>query len=351
MARLSRRSAFTLIELLVVIAIIAVLIGLLLPAIQKVREASARMTCANNLKQHVLAAHNYNSANGYFPGIDTQAVGAPVRLLPYLELDNQFRLFSFRPAPEGDAVGTASTFFIWFRDPLNRPPDLGTINVPRPPGQYGGEGKYKVFTCPSALEYDPDSTAIQCVIPTGATNLDVNSAWGTGYWYSPQPGAHVLGRTNYLASAGDPRQRNGSVPGSRVEARGIFYYKARENPASIADGTSNTLAFVESAGGLHRISSTDTFYNQFRWTQMAWAWGTWWSSQGMCPNASNTNCSTDPAGLGLGLFAGGSLHANNICNVAMADGSIKGLNVRNIDSLSIAYLAGVRDGEIQGTDF
>src|SRR5947209_4361522 len=139
-----RRQGFTLIELLVVIAIIAVLIGLLLPAVQKVREAAARAKSQNNLKQMALAVHNFNDAyQGKLPALTDVGTGAPngwgfnslfFNILPYVEQDNVYRVFQKADPTTyarntGTPLGAARTIIPVFLSPADSTASNGTTMV------------------------------------------------------------------------------------------------------------------------------------------------------------------------------------------------------------------------------
>jgi type II secretory pathway pseudopilin PulG len=174
------RPAFTLFQLLIILAALLILLALLLPAIQKVRQAAARMQSTNNLKQLALAMHNYHDANGAIPaGVNDKHYSALFQLLPYVEQDNVFRKTdTAKDADDKDNAAIRALRIKLFMSPLD------AVEAPNP-------------------------------------------NWGP---------------TNYMGSAGT----NESLDGND----GIFYKdSAVKIPGDITDGTSNTLAFIETLKG------------------------------------------------------------------------------------------------------
>jgi prepilin-type N-terminal cleavage/methylation domain-containing protein/prepilin-type processing-associated H-X9-DG protein len=342
MYRSEPRSGFTLIELLVVIAIIAVLIGLLLPAVQKVREAVNRMACKNNLKQLALACHSYNDTNGRLPpGMDNQEVGCQVYLLPYLEQQAKFAGFSFDP-----------NYPLYYRNPVNLPHATGMDDIPRPPDVYACEGTIKTFLCPSAPQ---DTVAALMAIEYGIANKNYPLVPGVndkprGPIWSSAPGRLVIGRSNYLGCGGIGLQL---LKLENSKYRGLFGYKQRTKIGDIPDGTSNTLLFLEYAGGQHpALPGTGI---PAGWVTGSWSAGFNYLDFGLCPNGDspdphqshNPNCDNPDFSqtnvLSFGTF--GSMHANNQINVAYADGSVRTLDPA-IKFDILAALGGYADGVV-----
>jgi type II secretory pathway pseudopilin PulG len=189
-----------LIELLVVIAIIAVLIGLLLPAVQKVREAAARMACSNNLKQLGLGLHGFHDANGGFPPgkIEIPVGGSVIHtwtpyVLPYVEQGNLYRQYRF-----------------------DRTWDDAATNDANPGGV--GQTELKVFLCPAA--------------PAGRRGSRNRAVID----YSP---ANQITRPNPFVT---------NMPASDPTFIGILGHNVNRRITDVTDGTSNTILLAEDGG-------------------------------------------------------------------------------------------------------
>ena len=204
-----RRSAFSLSELLVVIAIIAILIALLLPAVQQAREAARRMQCKNNLKQLGIALHNYHDVHLCFPAAMYMVAGSPDQVSGNVNTS----LLAF--VEQGNVRDLIDPHIPWFfADPA-----VARMRLP-------------IFACPSDIGPDTFSSAF-----IASLGVPVGSTFGTSSY------AHSIGLNDALCFS----PGLGARP---VTAQsGVFAFHSRTRIADIIDGTSNTFAIGEAASG------------------------------------------------------------------------------------------------------
>ncbi|HLN32572.1 MAG TPA: DUF1559 domain-containing protein [Gemmataceae bacterium] len=372
-----RRSGFTLIELLVVIAIIAVLVGLLLPAVQKVREAAARMSCQNNLHQIALAAANYESTYLQFPPglIVTQQstdanggaynfpspysgpyVGVMALLLPYMEQNNVYNLIPGSWFTPNTTVGAWAYCYPPFDFSSGVPANLvngtggGFV-------AFGADTTIKSYLCPSDNAGSGPGTNLFTGTPQEAQGVidgmgiqvqpGVDGITASGHIYVdyildvPNFG-HELGRTNYVGVGGAWgnvtsawTDGGNGISGTYTAYAGIYTMNSKSKLSSITDGTSNTLAFGETLTGFH-IDGQRQF--EIAWMGAGW-WYTGWGLAPIYQNEYGTGPFNDFT------FRQFSSKHTGIINFAFADGSVHSIS-RSADFGTYIAMSGMADSQV-----
>ncbi len=278
----SLRRAFTLIELLVVIAIIAILIALLVPAVQKVRDAAARSTCLNRIKQLGLACHTYHDAYKLWPRAGTLTAKGQlswhVLILPYIEQDALYQQANFS---SGSYCG----------GPNNRGPNRNELALNR----------IETFLCPSSMALHMQKGGNNFTIPNEVINgVDPY----TTHYYG------IMGPKGTNATSGSAYDvKNSSNEHGGFAQQGMFQREKDVRLKDVADGTSNTLAIGEQSWFNDR---TGTRYR-------SWARGC--DDAPVCATCRNVNIAINTPGIAIfSDQAMGSMHAGGT-HFALADGS------------------------------